>query len=229
MQQEAEAFCTAIAPAADAFSYGAVYGPALQSSLLASTDLAYPSLSGSAASTTLVNNLLTTQALSLYVPGFAAPAPSFPPAFVDIAAHIAAAFPVAGSSPVTSTPANVVGVAKGLAVSLPGAVAVPTDSAGIAALDQYLLGAVPLLGIIQQTLADKLNVVPPSGAIAGAWSLNDANRGVWNAPANMTLDQVPAPKVLLTDAQQGGYNVPLNGNAINILRAQVNRGQRQQQ
>ncbi|GAA0302371.1 phage tail sheath family protein [Sphingomonas oligophenolica] len=225
MQQEADAFYAAIAPAADVFSYGAAYGPALQSSLLAKTDLSCSNLSGSAAGTTLMNNLLTTQAQSLYAAGTPASAgTSFPSAFVDIAAHIAAAFPVAGASPITSDPANIVGVAQGLAVSLPGPIAVPTDGAGIEALDQYLLAALPLLGTIQQILADKLNVVPPSGAMAGIWALNDANHGVWIAPANMALNQVLAPKVLLNDAQQGAYNVPLNGNAIDILRAFVNRG-----
>jgi phage tail sheath protein FI len=225
MQEEANAFYTAIAPAASWFSYGATYGPALQSSLLAGTDLTYANLAGTAASAALMNNLLTTQALTLYPPVTSGSAEiSFPAGFVTVAAHIAAAFPVAGAVPVASDPANVVGVAQGLAVALPGTVAVPADSAGVKALDQYLLGALPLLGTIQQTLADKLNIVPPSGAVAGAWALNDAERGVWNAPANMTLNQVTAPMLLLNDTQQAGYNVPLNGNAINILRAQVNRG-----
>ena len=225
MQQEADAFYTAIAPAADAFSYGTAYGPALQSSVLAKTDLSCPNLSGSVAGTTLINNLLTSQAQTLYAPDVTRPGgTSFPSAFVDIAAHIAAAFPVAGASPITSDPANVIGAAQGMAVSLSAAVAVPTDSAGIAALDQYLINALPLLGIIQQVLADKLNVVPPSGALAGIWTLNDANHGVWNAPANMALNQVVQPKVSLNDAQQASYNVPLNGNVIDILRELPNRG-----
>ncbi|MEO8375771.1 MAG: phage tail sheath C-terminal domain-containing protein [Sphingomonas bacterium] len=225
MQQEANAFYTAIAPAADWFSYGTAYGPALQSSVIASTDLAYPNLTGSTASTRLMNNLLTTQALSLHTTYTAGPAPiTLPSSFTDLAAHIAAAFPVAGAAPIASDPSNVVGVAQGLAVALPGAITVPTDDAAIAALNQYLLGALPLLGNIQQILADKLNVVPPGGAIAGAWTLNDSERGVWNAPANMALNQVIKPLVPLNDMQQADYNMPLNGNAIDILRAFVNRG-----
>ena len=225
MEQQAEAFYTAIAPAADWFSYGSAYGPALQSSLIASTDLAYPNLTGSTAGTVLMNNLLTTQALSLHTTYTGGPATiTFPSSFTDVAAHIAAAFPVAGAVPVASDPANVVGVAQDLAVSLPGAVAVPTDDAGITALNQYLLNALPLLANIQQILAGKLSVVPPSGAIAGAWSLNDSERGVWNAPANMALNQVVRPMVPINDMQQAGYNAPLNGNAIDILRSLVNRG-----
>jgi len=225
MKEEANAFYAAVAPAANWFSYGAAYGPALASSLLANTDLSYSNLAGTAASTALMNNLLTTQAQSLYAP-YAPEAATitFPPGFTEVAAHIAAAFPVAGATPIASDPANIVGVAQNLAVSPPGAVAVPSDSAGIAALDQYLLNALPLLGTIQQILADKLNVVPPSGAIAGIWALTDSQRGVWNAPANMALTQVLAPKLLLNDIQQGEFNVPLNGNAINVLREFVGRG-----
>lgn len=224
MQQQADAFYTAIAPAADALSYGTAYGPALQSSLLAPTDLSFVNLSGSAASTILMNNLLTSQAQSLYWPLWSGSATDLPSAFVDMAAHIAAAFPVSGASPIASNPANILGVAEGMAVSLPGAAAVPTDSAGIAALDQYLLNALPLLGTIQQILAGKLNVVPPSGALAGVWALNDANHSVWTAPANLALNQVIAPKVSLNDTEQAGYNVPLNGNAIDVLREFPNRG-----
>lgn len=60
--------------------------------------------------------------------------------------------------------------------------------------------------------------------MAGIWAYNDSIRGVWNAPANLSLNQVTAPMVDLTDEEQGDFNVPLNGNAIDILRAIVNRG-----
>ncbi|AWK89884.1 hypothetical protein DEW08_28090 (plasmid) [Azospirillum thermophilum] len=100
----------------------------------------------------------------------------------------------------------------------------PATPEGVASLEQYLLNAVPLLGQVQQILVSKLNVAPPSGIMAGIWTQNDATRGVWNAPANLVLNEVIAPKVLLTDAEQGDYNVPLNGHAIDILRAMVNRG-----
>jgi phage tail sheath protein FI len=40
----------------------------------------------------------------------------------------------------------------------------------------------------------------------------------------LSLADVIGPKVLLTDEDQGNYNAPLNGNAIDILRAMINRG-----
>src|ERR1044072_4734941 len=87
--------------------------------------------------------------------------------------------------PANAMPAGIPGTAgpapDTLLVSLANAAvcAVPaaTDAAAATALDQYLLSAVPLLGTVQQILADKLNIVPPSGAIAGIWSLSDAQHG----------------------------------------------------
>ncbi len=235
MQDTANAFYAAISPAAAYFSYGTCYGPAIESSLLSKTDVTYANLTGAAESTTLMNNLLTTQALGLYPSTTDGTTTKYSSTFVDVAAHIAAAFPVA-SADVTATantdPANTTGVTKAdpiLLVSMtptttPPAVAAPTTDAEIKSLDQYLLNAVPLIGNIQQILANKLNVAPPSGAMAGIWALNDAQRGVWNAPANFSVNETVAPMVPLTDTQQGEFNVPLNGNAIDILRAMVNRG-----
>jgi hypothetical protein len=231
MKEERDAFYAAIAPAQPYFSYGAAYGPAVESSLLDTSDVGYTNLNGSTASTTLVNNLLTTQALALYPPTFDpnSEVPNYSPTFQDVAAHIAAAFPVTDPTAIVSVPTNVTGTTgtPAMQVSMTQAsVATPaaSDTAGIKTLDQYLLNAVPLLGQIQQILAAKLNVVPPSGIMAGIWTQNDNNRGVWNAPANITLNEVIAPMVVLSDDQQGDYNMPLNGNAIDILRAMINRG-----
>ncbi len=256
MKAQADAFYVEVNPASAYFSYGAAYGPALESSLLSTSDVDYSNLSGSTASTTLANNLLTTQALSLYPPVMSSGVLTYSSTFISVSAHIAAAFPVVASTdaPVTpvGTPATVTGTTAGESpgkdpasgAALPGPTLLvsyipptdkdgkqptnyyspPTVAADILALDQYLLNAVPLLSQMQQILAGKLNVVPPSGAMAGIWTQNDSNRGVWNAPANISINEAISPVVTLTDEQQGDYNVPLNGNAIDILRAMVNRG-----
>jgi phage tail sheath protein FI len=227
MAAEADAFYTAINPASDYFSYGAAYGPALESSLLGTSDVLYSNLSGTDASTLLINNLLTTQALSLY-PSTVDPVTkvsSYSQTFINVAARIAAAYKPGASVTSTGTPDNIVGIQSDLLVSMPSTLyETPTDAAKRLSLDQYLINAVPLLGQIQQILATKLNVVPPSGVMAGVWTQNDVNRGVWNAPANIALNEIIAPQVVLSAEEQGNYNVPLNGNAIDILRAMVNRG-----
>ena len=48
-----------------------------------------------------------------------------------------------------------------------------------------------------------MNLLPPSGAIAGIYTFVDATRGVWTAPANMMPVAVIAPSVRLNDQQQG--------------------------
>lgn len=230
MSMQASCFFDAIGPAAGNFSYGASYAPALASSLLAASDIAYDKLAGTPASQTLMNNLLTSQALSLYPQHTDG---SYAPGFIAIAAHIAAAFPATGtvtafggSTGVTGTvlsagtpPVNLL-----VSVAATGICAPPADDAGRQALLQYLRKATPLLAQVLQIFADRLNVVPPSGAVAGAWVRNDASRGVWNAPANISLSQIVSPKVDVSDIQQGDFNVPLNGNAINIVRTLPGRG-----
>lgn len=94
----------------------------------------------------------------------------------------------------------------------------------IRSLNQDLTEALPLLSQVAGILLHKLNVAPPSGLMAGIWASNDSTRGVWNAPANIACSAVALPVVLLTDVDQGDYNLPLNGNAINILRAFPERG-----
>ncbi|MDG3439303.1 phage tail sheath family protein [Nitrospirillum amazonense] len=181
-----DAFYSAIAPASDAFSYGAAYAPALRTSLVTAGDVDYTCLQGSAA---VVLGLLNQEASTLYTGAKLA----------EVQAQLAAAFP---ETPPATAP----------------------SASQISATNQALLSALPLLGTIEGIVAQKLNVAPPSGIMAGIWTASDTNHGVWLAPANMALAGVTAPTVILNDAQQGDYNVPLNGNAINILRAFVNRG-----
>ena len=235
MQEAANALYTAIAPAAPCFSYGTCYGPAIATSLLGEGDVTYANLKGTEQSTVLMNNLLTTQALTLYPPTEGQTTTAYSATFVQVAAHIAAAFPVAFADVIPTAgaiPANTTGTTgstQNLLVSMmstatPPTVPAPVTDAQIKALDQYLLNALPLLGTIQKILADKLNIAPPGGAIAGIWSRTDALNGVWTAPANVAVIDAIKPVVQVTDSQQGGFNVPLNGNAINVLREFVNLG-----
>lgn len=96
--------------------------------------------------------------------------------------------------------------------------------AEVASLDQNLVNALPILGQIEDILCDKNNVLPSSGAMAGIYTLNDSSRGVWNAPANMTVASVVAPSILLNNDQQADLNVPLDGKAVNAIRNFVGRG-----
>jgi len=67
--------------------------------------------------------------------------------------------------------------------------------------------------------------LPPSPAIAGVYASVDRNRGVWKAPANVSLNAVIRPEVPLSDLDQGDFNVDAeNGKSINCIRQFVGRG-----
>lgn len=62
-------------------------------------------------------------------------------------------------------------------------------------------------------------VLPPSGAMAGVFTMVDANRGVWNAPANVGLVAVDHPTYKLSDTQQNELSVsPADGKSVNAIR-----------
>jgi len=67
--------------------------------------------------------------------------------------------------------------------------------------------------------------LPPSPAIAGVYANVDRVRGVWKAPANVSLNSVIKPEVLMSDLDQGDFNVDAeNGKSINCIRQFVGRG-----
>ncbi|MEE1820792.1 phage tail sheath C-terminal domain-containing protein [Streptomyces sp. BE20] len=47
--------------------------------------------------------------------------------------------------------------------------------------------------------------IVPSGAVAGAWSAVDGERGVWKAPANIVVRGIVGPLHQATDADQGAH------------------------
>ena len=73
--------------------------------------------------------------------------------------------------------------------------------------------------------AEALNLLPPGGAIAGIYAKTDNERGVWKAPANLSLSAVISPAVKISHEQQAEYNVDVNsGKSINIIRAFTGKG-----
>jgi hypothetical protein len=76
----------------------------------------------------------------------------------------------------------------------------------IATLNANLVAALPLLTDMTRVVLAKENVLPPSAAMAGVMTRIDAARGVWNAPANVTLTGVVRPSVALSNDQQADLN-----------------------
>ena len=57
-------------------------------------------------------------------------------------------------------------------------------------------------------------LIPPSGHVAGVIARTDTTRGVFKAPANVTVDEVLGVEQKLTDSEQA----PLNVAGVNVLR-----------
>jgi len=91
-------------------------------------------------------------------------------------------------------------------------------------LNQNLSASLPILGDIQAIMLGKNDTQPCSGAMAGVFTTTDNTRGVWNAPANISLNSVKAPTFKLDNDQQGDLNRPVNGKAIDCIREFTGRG-----
>lgn len=78
---------------------------------------------------------------------------------------------------------------------------------------------------IKTRLAAQRIEMPPSGAVAGVYAYVDRTRGVWKAPANVSLSSVIGPTVKITNEAQEGLNVdPTAGKSINAIRAFAGKG-----
>jgi len=63
------------------------------------------------------------------------------------------------------------------------------------------------------------NLLPPSSAMAGIYTTVDNNRGVWKAPANVSINSVIKPSSNITHDQQESLNVDaVSGKSINAIR-----------
>ncbi|BAV05979.1 hypothetical protein SAMN05421788_10653 [Filimonas lacunae] len=70
-----------------------------------------------------------------------------------------------------------------------------------------------------EEMRSQLNELPPSGAIAGIYTAVDSSRGVWKAPANISVNSVNAPSVNISNQQQQNLNVDaMAGLSVNVIR-----------
>lgn len=86
----------------------------------------------------------------------------------------------------------------------------------------------PDVGLYQRILTKlstyKVNLYP-SAAMAGIYARVDRNRGVWKAPANVSVNMVQKPNVMVSADEQGSLNVdPNTGKSINVIRSFAGKG-----
>lgn len=87
-----------------------------------------------------------------------------------------------------------------------------------------LIALSPVYNMILTEMANTLNLLPPSAAMAGVFTMVDNNRGVWKAPANVSLNSVVSPAVNITHGDQEDLNVTPQGKSINAIRPFVGEG-----
>ena len=90
---------------------------------------------------------------------------------------------------------------------------------------QALINASPTYETIINHVLSEANALPPSGAMAGVYTTNDNNVGVWKSPANVSLSGVSDLTIHLSDQQQGDLNVDaVTGKSINAIRSFPGQG-----
>lgn len=75
-----------------------------------------------------------------------------------------------------------------------------------------------------KTVKASLNLLPPSAAMVGIYTMVDNTRGVWKAPANVSVNYVNRPEVNINNREQEDLNVPVNVKAINAIRSFIGEG-----
>jgi len=82
----------------------------------------------------------------------------------------------------------------------------------------------PKLNSILADIAEDLNTMPPSAAMAGLYSMVDQTVNVAKSPANISLGSVISPTVNINNENQEELNLPLNGKAVNAIRSFAGKG-----
>lgn len=77
---------------------------------------------------------------------------------------------------------------------------------------------------ILKEIRHKVNLLAPCAAMAGIYTMVDNTRGVWKAPANVSVCNVISPAVNVSHEDQEDLNVPLSGKAVNAIRTFTGEG-----
>jgi hypothetical protein len=91
--------------------------------------------------------------------------------------------------------------------------------------EKALIPYIPFYKGILKALNSKITTIPPSGAIAGVYASVDNNRGVWKAPANVSVNSINDVSEFINDDIQEGMNVDVNaGKSVNAIRPFSGKG-----
>lgn len=82
----------------------------------------------------------------------------------------------------------------------------------------------PVYRDVVEQVQSTMSLLPVGGALAGVYAAVDRARGVWKAPANVSLADVSALAVKINDAGQADLNVTSSGKSINAIRSFTGKG-----
>jgi len=94
----------------------------------------------------------------------------------------------------------------------------------ISAVNKLLSLNSPVYVSLMSAAKKKLNLLPPSAAMAGVYTKIDNTRGVWKAPANVSLNSVVSPAVNINSEEQEDLNVTTAGKSVNAIRTFIGEG-----
>ncbi|HSK13713.1 MAG TPA: phage tail sheath C-terminal domain-containing protein, partial [Phnomibacter sp.] len=91
--------------------------------------------------------------------------------------------------------------------------------------EETLLAVWPLYKNLISAVNSSLSILPPSAAVAGIYARVDNERGVWKAPANVSVTYAEGTLVNITDTLQASLNVDVDaGKSINAIRVFSGKG-----
>ena len=98
------------------------------------------------------------------------------------------------------------------------------DTEAIKSVNATLTVISPKLNMVIAEMSEMLNVMAPSSAMAGAYTMVDNTSSVAQSPANISLGSVVSTTVNINNDNQEDLNLPLNGKAVNAIRSFQGKG-----
>ncbi len=95
----------------------------------------------------------------------------------------------------------------------------PANPLSTSQYNSALLNASKTYSLITKHLFAISNMLPPSGGMAGIYTVNDSQQGVWHAPANVSMVGVTSLPIRLSSSEQENLNVDaVSGKSVNAIR-----------
>ena len=90
--------------------------------------------------------------------------------------------------------------------------------------EKQLFSQHPVFKDVAEQVKRIMSLLPIGGAVAGVYAAVDRTRGVWKAPANVSLTDVSGPAVKINDQDQADLNVHSTGKSVNAIRTFAGKG-----